>query len=644
MKKFLYIILLIALQGIGFAQKITTDNPYGFSYWANPITPCVAIDQSTAPITPYIDYCLQFNRDGHSRQFMIWKASAITGLPWNTTDSFRIEMRLSICKAGTQKIWGRRTVAGFWDIWYNDSYALGLQFAATGINGGARLLYTLAAGDTTFHNYIIIFDKTDSTLKTYVDGVLETTNTGVYWTQYVATVTYPMTFGTDQFVVVPPNNIYYFGGYADNLYMKINNEEIDYYDCNMGAGAFLIGHNSYYVNDRISLDGTGYYSTNSQNVQLGYVPTSTYGGDTTCPVWFPIDGTRKNGTSKWSTLGSGLQFYNESADNYWGENYCLGGDTITYNGERLLVIGGNVNRLNGGIDTCRYIAKYNGSTWSRLGLGFNRLVVSVRNINDTSITAGGQFTDLFDGTDMSKISTYNFTRGTWAAYGSGLNDDCYMIYEWRDTMYAGGPFTTANGVTCRYIAQWTGTTFKEPAGGLPSIAWGMVKYNNKLAVSGSFGVYLWDGMQWDTLAALADGTIVSGLCVDASGYLWAAGSFPDLGGATGCNGLAKYNGSTWSAGGGTGIGGYSGYPGIHGEGIDMKLINGKLYLAGLFRTINGSTCHNAAVYNGADWCPLGYGPDLKTEEIINYQGNVVYIGDILSSDGIPMNNIGIYTP
>ncbi len=83
-------------------------------------------------------------------------------------------------------------------------------------------------------------------------------------------------------------------------------------------------------------------------------------------------------------------------------------------------------------------------------------------------------------------------------------------------MYAGGQFTSAGSCTsgCNRIAKWNGSTW-----GATEPGSGMNNWVNALAVDGSGSVY-------------AGGTFTSAGTCDTT---------------AGCNRIAKWNGSTWSA-------------------------------------------------------------------------------------------------
>ena len=198
---------------------------------------------------------------------------------------------------------------------------------------------------------------------------------------------------------------------------------------------------------------------------------------------------------------------------------------------------------------------------------------------------------------------------------------------------------------------------------------GMEYFNNTLYVSGyiqntdSSRVYSASGQS----IGAVDGWVN---CLQTlNGYLYAGGGFSIIGGVP-AGGIAKWNGTTWSAvGSGIGAMGLSfvkkmtvhnnqlyvsvqdnmGFTTeiwyFNGTGwisigniplgasqgvVDvMKSYNGSLYVAGNFNSINGVVVSNIARWNGSTWSALGLGitggsfPIVSAMEVYN---NVLYVG------------------
>ncbi|RPI22881.1 MAG: hypothetical protein EHM61_21145 [Acidobacteria bacterium] len=90
---------------------------------------------------------------------------------------------------------------------------------------------------------------------------------------------------------------------------------------------------------------------------------------------------------------------------------------------------------------------------------------------------------------------------------------------------------------------------------------------------------------------------VEALALDSAGQLFAGGNFTAAGGLS-LNGIAKWDGSSWSTLG-TGISGE-----VHSLLFDSS---GNLYAGGSFSSAGGVTAANIAKWNGSSWAPLGAG-------------------------------------
>jgi hypothetical protein len=84
--------------------------------------------------------------------------------------------------------------------------------------------------------------------------------------------------------------------------------------------------------------------------------------------------------------------------------------------------------------------------------------------------------------------------------------------------------------------------------------------------------------------------------VDGLGNLYIGGSFSHAG-TVAANGVARWNGSEWSALG----------AGMNGTVWALTISGGTLYAGGDFTTADGSTVHNIAQWSGSAWLPLGSG-------------------------------------
>ena len=116
------------------------------------------------------------------------------------------------------------------------------------------------------------------------------------------------------------------------------------------------------------------------------------------------------------------------------------------------------------------------------------------------------------------------------------------------------------------------------------------------------------------------------LAVDGGGNLYAGGSFTAAGACGGCNHIAKWDGTTWSA---------------LGTGMDSEVraltvdSGGNLYAGGYFTTAGtcSSYCNHIAKWNGSTWSPLDTGVNSVVYALAVDSSNNLYAGGYFSTAG-----------
>lgn len=219
---------------------------------------------------------------------------------------------------------------------------------------------------------------------------------------------------------------------------------------------------------------------------------------------------RWNG-SAWSPVGSGLDGVGHAL-----AQYDPGTGPALYVGGAFAVAGGILSPN---------IASWSGTNWSAAGIGVDGEVHALAVYDfgtGPRLYATGTFVNA-GGLPASRIASWNGT--SWQTLGSGLNNHGYALKVFDDgsgpALFVGGFFTQAGGQTVNGIAKWNGTSFA-PVG------------------SGFAGAGYTPGVR--ALAAFDDG---------AGPALYAGGQFVSAGGHP-ASGVARWNGSSWSAlGGGT---------------------------------------------------------------------------------------------
>jgi len=293
----------------------------------------------------------------------------------------------------------------------------------------------------------------------------------------------------------------------------------------------------------INNNGTSISIDSSNNIYAGGYFTSAGGISVDrVALW--------NGIS-WSALGS---------SGYKGVNYSSQpNQTVIYgmdiDNNNNLYVGGNFDQV-GDLVEANYIAKWNGSVWSRLSdsdIGMNNFVYCLKFDNNNNLYAGGNFTTA-GGTPANRIAKWD--GNAWSALGSGFDNIPYsMIVDSQNNLYVGGNFTTAGGTPVNYIAKW-------------------------------------DGSSWSALGSGMNQQVL-GLAIDNSDNLYACGNFTIAGG-TPASRIAKWDGTSWSA--------LDSQVNESTQCITFK--DNNLYVGGGFTQAGTNNYPYFAVWNGNSWSNL----------------------------------------
>lgn len=223
------------------------------------------------------------------------------------------------------------------------------------------------------------------------------------------------------------------------------------------------------------------------------------------------------------------------------------------------------------------------------------------------------------------------------------------LVRFNGELYALGRFDRAGGTNVgSAIARWNGNVWSAVGTGLAgarpyALATDGVVFDDgsgpALYVAGSFtiaggqfanGLARWNGSQWSAVGdpGPADGSAGRMLAVfdDGSGpALYLAGNITNVGGVT-VNGLAKWNGQSWSS-----IGSPDTSNSIYSMAVYDDGSGPALYISGLFDFVDGVPAQRLARWNGTSWAEVGGGlSDVATHMAVfdDGSGPALYLSSV----------------
>lgn len=397
---------------------------------------------------------------------------------------------------------------------------------------------------------------------------------------------------------------------------------------------------------------------------------------------------RWNGTM-WSALESGIAS---------GANPRLGLFDDGTPGNAQLVLGGSFNRAGG--FAVQGLAAWNG-TYSTFGPGVGTTgAVSAITIYDDgagpALYMGGFFDAAGGAANVRQIGRWTGTNLT--PLGAGTDGPIYAQIVHDDgsgrQLYAGGQFTSMDGLTTPGIARWNGTTWSAVGAGLQPRVGELFEHDDGAGVQ-LFAITtfppvkrwngtVWSDVAWDPLFGLettvifddgagpelyASGTqsfagggferrvarldgntwtaiggafdfVPDALCVydDGSGpKLHAFGPFTDIGGQP-VRAAARWDGTAWiqlgTGLGNTTQGGLQVFDAlVWDDHTDSRPL---IYVVGQFTEANGSPVSNIAAWDGTTWLDVGAGTDARIEAICVFEqpgGPDLYVGGLFTRAG-----------
>jgi hypothetical protein len=336
------------------------------------------------------------------------------------------------------------------------------------------------------------------------------------------------------------------------------------------------------------------------------------------------------------------------------------------------------------LNTLRGIAQWDGAKWCSVGDLEFYTINSMENDYLGNLYVSGKVKDN-QGSYHSVVAVWNGTQWTQLGridqgpekliidysghvYGYGLPYDGLVVWRndmWQpvvtdngiagginsifaDTLqgyvYVSGMFSTAGGTFANSVARWDGQKWQACGNGfegevsaITGNANGDIFVSARLYYTDTRVLVRFSKGKWDTIGHLNYSRECNTLSFDASGMLYAGGTFDSIDGIPASR-IACWNGSVWKALG----------TGISGNEVRSIVFDkaGKLYAGGTFDIAGGNVAHNIAMWDGTSWQALGDGIkselssfDPVTSVVVDLQGNV-YAGGTFSQAGtVAANNI-----
>ncbi|MBO2009356.1 T9SS type A sorting domain-containing protein [Hymenobacter negativus] len=312
-----------------------------------------------------------------------------------------------------------------------------------------------------------------------------------------------------------------------------------------------------------------------------------------------------------------------AGDERWADGF--GHPTGTDTDVRVVVRAGNDIYIGGnfsvvGSAAASRVARWNGSSWANLSSGVtgaNSVVFALAVAPNGDLYAGGHFTQA-GGVLANNVAKWNGT--TWSALGTstsnGVSADVKALtVASNGDVYVGGYFSHTGGslqtgVSASNIAKWNGTAWSALGTGINQGVSSTVNAlataaNGDLYVGGFFtfagatsasGIAKWNGTTWSALGTSATSPVdqVYALAIAGNGDVYVGAQ------ASSASGLAlssvfKWDGASWSS---LAMGG--------GATFALSIAaNGDLYVGGQFNQAGMVTAYNVAKWNGTAWSALG---------------------------------------
>ena len=222
----------------------------------------------------------------------------------------------------------------------------------------------------------------------------------------------------------------------------------------------------------------------------------------------------------------------------------------------------------------------------------------------------------------------------------GVNAGIYTIITDGLDSYVGGVFNKAGGIAASNVAKLKNGVWSALGAGIPGPFTGVFdlqKIGSFLYAASNNGVFKWDGATWTNIGpvsgSIAGNLGVYSLAADVNGNLYAVGDFTSINNVV-VNGVAKWNGSLWTALG-------AGLQNPNAERIiDVETMGNNVFVSGGFQHMGYTAASNVARWDGTDWYALGSGLTGTGVANIEVLGSNLYAaGGFNNAGGVAVSQI-----
>lgn len=332
------------------------------------------------------------------------------------------------------------------------------------------------------------------------------------------------------------------------------------------------------------------------------------------------------GQGTWHNLDGGVTC-DTNIGNCYPVVYTICADTIN----NVLYVGGNFNRAGNFVRNS--VAQWDGTKW-------DSIQQAIAYEPDAMIMYKG---NLYVGDELNGDVTI-FDGDNWHII-PGVFGEVYCFTIYKDTLYAGGAFTTNDkGDTLNNIAKWNGTDWRPLGVGIGGVEVNaMSVYDDTLFAGGYFhyagsktanSIAKWDGTNWGTLGGGIKDWINPGFVFSMDTFqnkLYVGGEYDSAGGITAYS-LASWNGKVWDS--------LTSQPSTYQYAL--KSFDGYLFMSGLIGT---NDVENIAKYDGNVITTLDSGVNHIVYSLASWNGSLYVGGEFDTVEKIvAANHIARWTP